>query len=213
MAGKPLKLNTLSRFSKRSENLALEEHGHCEVPAGCGGVVLRWVNPKRGVSCKLMMRVESECRAEVFVDGEPIEAIPFITFGRHVLAVVASEVKVAGGFLMFACRERAESGDSEYKRTGVPTRAAFKFLSLDDSTWRFSTSPPEIDGWKRSGYDDCAWSVLVSRPFPPESKEYWKKRLLEMGAVELGMRSEETPDVETVTLYVRKEFVVEEPES
>ena len=36
------RLNSVDRFRKKSERLVLEEHGHCEVPAGCGGVVLRW---------------------------------------------------------------------------------------------------------------------------------------------------------------------------
>ncbi len=44
-----LKLNTIGRFVKRSPCLALEQHNHCEVPAGCGGVVLRWFNPSRGI--------------------------------------------------------------------------------------------------------------------------------------------------------------------
>jgi hypothetical protein len=41
MAGKDLRLNSLSRYTKRSPEYVLEEHSHCEVPAGCGGVVLR----------------------------------------------------------------------------------------------------------------------------------------------------------------------------
>jgi hypothetical protein len=40
-----LKLNGLSRYTKQSPRLVLEEYSHCEVPAGYGGVVLRWRNP------------------------------------------------------------------------------------------------------------------------------------------------------------------------
>ena len=40
-----LRLNELERFRKTSSRLALEAHSHCEVPAGCGGVVLRWTRP------------------------------------------------------------------------------------------------------------------------------------------------------------------------
>src|SRR5687768_6072864 len=44
-----LKLNGLSRYAKESPRLVLEEYGHCEVPAGCGGVVLRWRNPDQPI--------------------------------------------------------------------------------------------------------------------------------------------------------------------
>lgn len=43
-----LKLNTLDRFTKQPGLLALQESSHCEVPAGCGGVVLRWIDPRAG---------------------------------------------------------------------------------------------------------------------------------------------------------------------
>jgi hypothetical protein len=37
-----LSLNSIDRYRKRSNRLILEEHRSCELPAGCGGVVLRW---------------------------------------------------------------------------------------------------------------------------------------------------------------------------
>lgn len=48
MAEEPL-LNSIDRFRKRPQRFVLEEHGHCEIPAGCGGVVLRWRNPQAAV--------------------------------------------------------------------------------------------------------------------------------------------------------------------
>jgi hypothetical protein len=57
-------LNSLDRFRKHPGQLVLEEHGHCEVPAGCGGVVLRWRNPNpsppRGEGRKNRTRPGSE---------------------------------------------------------------------------------------------------------------------------------------------------------
>ena len=44
------KLNGPDRYRKRSPRLVLEEHSHCEVPAGCGGVVLRWINTDREIT-------------------------------------------------------------------------------------------------------------------------------------------------------------------
>lgn len=39
MAERELKLNSLGRYGKGGSRLVLEEHGHCEVPVGCGGAV------------------------------------------------------------------------------------------------------------------------------------------------------------------------------
>ena len=40
-----LRVNTLHRFAKHSPTLILHEYSSCEVPAGCGGVVMRWIAP------------------------------------------------------------------------------------------------------------------------------------------------------------------------
>lgn len=56
MPDRELKLNSISRFSKQSPRLVLEEHGHCEVPAGCGGVVLRWRGADDPIALKLSAR-------------------------------------------------------------------------------------------------------------------------------------------------------------
>lgn len=37
MPDQNLKLNSLSRYTKQSPNLVLQECEHCEVPAGCAG--------------------------------------------------------------------------------------------------------------------------------------------------------------------------------
>ncbi len=52
-----LRLNSIDRYVKRSPHFVLEEHGHCEVPAGCGGVVLRWLNPATTVPVRLELWV------------------------------------------------------------------------------------------------------------------------------------------------------------
>ncbi len=46
---KGLNLNNLDRYTKLSPRFVLEEYSHCEVPAGCGGIVLRWRNPEVGI--------------------------------------------------------------------------------------------------------------------------------------------------------------------
>lgn len=79
-----LRLNTLHRFAKQSPRLVLQEYSHCEVPAGCGGVVLRWVDPREGVP----IRVALVCtmKADVSLDGAPLPTgRAAVAPGRHVL--------------------------------------------------------------------------------------------------------------------------------
>jgi len=45
MSSDDLRLNSLDRFRKSKSGLTLEVYSSCEVPAGCGGAVLRWRRP------------------------------------------------------------------------------------------------------------------------------------------------------------------------
>lgn len=82
-----LRINTLHRFAKHSPRLTLQEYSHCEVPAGCGGVVLRWVDPRRGVPIRVRAIVLGE--TETWLDGAPLPGGGHtrIEAGTHVLAV------------------------------------------------------------------------------------------------------------------------------
>ena len=48
-----LTLNALSRYEKRSADLALLQYDHCEVPAGCGGAILRWIEQAKKLPMKI----------------------------------------------------------------------------------------------------------------------------------------------------------------
>jgi len=72
MSDRELKLNSLSRYQKNSPQFILEAHGHCEVPAGCGGVVLRWWNPSQGVPVQMWVYTPGECA--FYLDGKPAES-------------------------------------------------------------------------------------------------------------------------------------------
>lgn len=83
-----LAINRLHRFAKRSPRLVLHEYSHCEVPAGCGGVVIRWLDPARGRPAVVEVDVGGNGRAEVALDGRPLEAsVTTIAEGTHVLAI------------------------------------------------------------------------------------------------------------------------------
>ncbi|MFX0095185.1 MAG: hypothetical protein ACFFBD_25855, partial [Candidatus Hodarchaeota archaeon] len=83
-----LRLNSLSRYSKKSARLILEEYSHCEIPAGCGGVVLRWIDPREKVYFNLERVI---CGSyEIFLDGDPPPkySTPNLEYGEHVLTFI-----------------------------------------------------------------------------------------------------------------------------
>lgn len=71
-ADEDLRLNTLHRFAKRSSRLTLLEYSHCEVPAGCGGVVLRWVDTEGRVAVRVRVR-RTGGMIDTWLDGEPLD--------------------------------------------------------------------------------------------------------------------------------------------
>src|SRR5262245_46243425 len=85
--GDELHLNTLARFRKQPGLLHLEEYSHCEIPAGCGGVVLRWIDLKAGVPH--LIWTHGWCEAlSVWIDGEPVTvARMMLKAGAHVLSL------------------------------------------------------------------------------------------------------------------------------
>jgi len=64
-----LRLNELQRYRKTSSRLALEVHSHCEEPAGCGGVVLRWRRPGAPIGISLLSYVSGSSEGP-FLDGK-----------------------------------------------------------------------------------------------------------------------------------------------
>ena len=94
-----LRLNTLNRFRKRSPKLLLEQYSHCEVPAGCGGVVLRWVDPASTIPA--IVRVYCPGESKIFVDGNELGSSRVdLAAGAHVLALELSIPEPAGGPLL-----------------------------------------------------------------------------------------------------------------
>src|SRR3954468_8478318 len=86
-----LELNSIDRYVKASPRFVLEEHSHCEVPAGCGGVVLRWSNPALAVPVRLeVWTSEGAGRRTVRIDGVmPSTSRPQIPPGRRVFMIEA----------------------------------------------------------------------------------------------------------------------------
>src|SRR5688572_11809546 len=125
-----LRLNTIDRFRKRSLNLVLEEHGHCEVPAGCGGVVLRWTDPRSGIPVRIW--VYSAGDAVLRIDGEqPTSSRPILSYGAHQLTL-----ELVPPFLFAAAEDEFREGRLPY---GVSPPERMLCLSRDDGSWQFQS--------------------------------------------------------------------------
>jgi hypothetical protein len=155
-----LRLNTLNRFSKRSPRLTLEERGSCEVPAGCGGVVLRWLDPDRGQN--LVFRAAYGGRIAAFLDGQLVESgRALVPYGDHVLAL-RLEADAPAQFLF------AVTHDDPDLRTD-PARA----LLVTGGPLRASATDPGA-GWEQPGFDDAGWAAPAISSTPVPEKERWR---------------------------------------
>lgn len=187
-----LSLNSLSRFSKQSGLLHLEEHGHCEVPAGCGGVVLRWYNP--ATSIPLLLRLFCAGKASVFIDGTvPTSARPLVVPGRRILTIEVSEASHEQALIMFAAVYDRRASQK------LPEEARCAVLSAADGSWFFTVTPPRDDTWRVSDADMIGWEPMIELPIDvPDRKQAWQRwysfeQLTKVGARALGIPTANAP--------------------
>jgi hypothetical protein len=206
MAKRDLKLNSLSRYSKTSPNFVLEEHAHCEVPAGCGGVVLRWTNPDRAVPVELWFFTTGH--AKVYIDGAPPKSgRPMIKYGNHVIACDVSQFAAESALLIFA----GVYDEDKNVLTKVTPKTGNKIyiLSSDDGSWKYTTEKPRDDVWMRPGYDDSDWLTMLSRELPRVEKDwrisYRVEKATRFGAVALGISTS------AAHVWIRKAFSLTRP--
>ncbi|HEU4734652.1 MAG TPA: hypothetical protein VFT22_42465 [Kofleriaceae bacterium] len=141
-----LRINRLHRFAKHSPRLVLHEYSHCEVPAGCGGVVLRWTDPAQGVPVSIALTT-LKGTGKTWLDGSPLASSrTLLTAGWHVLAF--------------------------HLRRDDPSRLWFSIGALPDAdpdrdlihqgtpVYRQAALAP-ADGWTAPGFDDTGWSAPV----------------------------------------------------
>jgi hypothetical protein len=202
VADRELKLNSLSRYSKQSPLLILEEHGHCEVPAGCGGVVLRWRDPRAGVPLVMRSYTAGEC--SLLLDGEPPpSARSIVAFGQHVLGLVLSGFDP--GYLVLMFKAANESPTAGASREDDPV----SIVTADDGSWRYTVVEPEDDAWLRPGFDDSGWPAMRAcddrKPPDDPQRDYDKyrvERLAEAGAAGLGV------EPGAAKVWIRREFTL-----
>ncbi|WP_217917050.1 MULTISPECIES: hypothetical protein [unclassified Myxococcus] len=175
------RLNALARYRKTSSQLALEVHSHCEVPAGCGGVVLRWRRPGASIGLTLSSYVKGVPDG-LFLDGNPlVEQRMNVTAGAHVLSFEVNRPGDAGFVLM---RARLNPEIASAVRT--------ELASAPDGRWTATTRPPP-EGWRLPDFADAGFAPLVERPVPePNSNERWRWQMLQGDATGLGLVSSAT---------------------
>jgi hypothetical protein len=206
------KLNSLDRFRKRSPRLLLEENAGCEVPAGCGGLVMRWRNPLEARPLRIHLYTPAE--PGTWMDGEVLSTGRLdLRPGRHVLAVEIGAVDRAAGLLMAVLQhDTAEKAPGD--RPPVIVEPPLCILSAADGTWLFRMEQP-AEGWQALDFDDSDWQALVSRPIPRveyrEPNGWQWHRCHEAKAVGLGIGPLPEGTAPHGPVWVRKVFEIPTP--
>ncbi|MDI1477298.1 hypothetical protein [Polyangium sp. y55x31] len=197
-----VQVNALSRYEKASGRLVLEEYSSCEVPAGCGGAILRWIDPQEALPLHMWGWTTGE--ADLFFDGAPFTSSRIdARVGRHVLAL---HVRPQGGLppqLALALRY----SDDAPKRNVEPERSRsigykIQVLSGAGAVMVGSTMPPKGDGWRQPGFDESGWQPLVRMEAATKDpdKNWHLQQVLKTGARVIGLPGQTGP------LWVRCTF-------
>lgn len=157
-----LKLNSIDRYTKSSPRFLLEEHSHCEVPAGCGGAVLRWRDPRHEVPVLMKIAVLGGKSQGVLVDGTPPRTSrDLYPPGRHEVMIDLAAADDATAQLLFLAR----AGDAEEAPLLAVTGAGtWQWTDLDDSA--------------------AAWLDLVPGTLDADQEQQWAVRRLREGGAE-----------------------------
>lgn len=161
-----LKINTLYALSKYSPGLVLEEHGHCEVPAGCGGVVLRWRDPAAGTPAVLSVACKGNVRAWLD-DVEIPTGYLALRPGRRVLTLELRELSEVPSPVLVALR--AQQGEAVFYASSAEARSAV------GAAWQSRPlDAPEAPFVPMSSADDL---------LPAPRQQDWRfRRLTDLGA-------------------------------
>jgi hypothetical protein len=159
-------LNSLDRFRKQSTRLLLEEHSSCEVPAGCGGLLMRWRDPQAARPLTIRIYTASEV-ATTWLDGQPLQrGYLDVRPGKHILAVHLENADRHRGLLMAALRGFPEE-PTHQAPPGI-NEVAISVLSAGDGTWK-ATCETLPENWLALDFDDRVWEALVEHAIPEVS--------------------------------------------
>lgn len=174
-----LRLNGLARFRKHSSSLALEAYTNCEVPAGCGGVVLRWRRPGAPIGLSFSSHVAAESKV-LRLDGQELdEQRTQVAPGEHILSMELGKPGHQGIVLLRVSLE--------------PTIASARkstLVSKGSENWRATVEEPG-DGWSLPGFDDSRFLDMVEANVPqPEGNAKWSWEFLQRDATGMGLPKE-----------------------
>lgn len=175
--GDDLRLNELRRFRKTSGRLALEAYSHCEVPAGCGGVVMRWRQAGAPIGIAASTYVAGLADGP-WLDGQAlVEQRTQVAPGAHVLSFTGKPSTGDSGFVLARLRLEPTIATALAPTTG----------SRGDGRWRASLAPPG-EGWQLPGFDDSGFVALIEMPVPkPAGNDQWRWKSLTNAATGLGL--------------------------
>ena len=160
-------LNSLNRFRKQSAKLVLEEHGHCEVPAGCGGVILRWRNPQ--LSRNVRVYCFAPDKAKLFMDGEELKSgLTDLAIGPHLLCAEIVDADLTRGLLAFV----VSSADSSSQTKATHLREKPFTIVSSENEWKYTQEHLTGDDWLKPHYVMKRWPTMVPYPLP---KVDWNK--------------------------------------
>lgn len=167
-----LRLNTLHRFRKHSPRLLLEEYSHCEVPAGCGGVVMRWVDPDAGIPA--LVRVHAPGTASTWIDGRQLASARVdLVAGSHVLALeLEHDGELAEAPALLVSIVRALGRDSH-----DGDDVTVLLCSTPGLPWRITELEPGSE-WTAPDYDDREWAAPTLAELDEGTREAWRVRQL-----------------------------------
>lgn len=194
-------LNSLDRYVKSSPRFVLEEYGHCEVPAGCGGAVLRWRNRFTSIPVELNMAVVGAQDWEVRFDGAQVRTTSaLLPPGRHVCMItVAGVVEAEFAFLVWL-----QSPDFPAAPLG--------WTPGPPGMWRVSGHEPTPEAWTDPDVDVASWPGCEPTQIADDSQTpYSVHRLQNLGAQPLTAPRGVADDVGP-RLWLRAVFDVPAPE-
>lgn len=170
-----LAVNDLSRYEKSSQRLVLEEYSSCEVPAGCGGGILRWIDPLEALPLTFYLWTTGE--SEVWLDGAPSKSSRIdARAGSHVLAIHVVPKDGARPQLALGLRY---SDEKDPKGTFEPARSRsigrkIEILSGAGAALVATSKKPAGDAWTQPAFDDSGWTVLArAEPVTREGQRDW----------------------------------------
>lgn len=183
MSSDDLNINSVDRFRKSSTRLVLEQHGSCEVPAGCAGVVLRWHDPDEGQPA--LFECASSGRVEMFVNGQAVASRAVLKWGENILAVRISDADAAIPFSLSARRDIPSPESGELDEEFMILREG---CTDNDGSWRVSREALNVEDWVDSEFDDSGWDPLLDTNAQVPDDNAWRfERLQRSGAVGLRL--------------------------